>query len=410
MTRTGVDPDFLGNLRAKYEAQGAVFWASDHELALFDADDAVRANEINFADLTLPDRLVDLLRRRRSHPVSWRQVRAAWLRQLRELSRREPVLEMYYRMAALLDRRLDQETDLTWLMHSAVIEGLLPVVIRGIPARAATAIRHDLTVKLTRLLSAGGPPQRRRLGDNPILTQVRAALAVRREIRARAAGRRPRRTDLTDPIAIELLPQLGMDRAVDAVTAVLTAISGPPGASAAALLFELTNQPQWTDRLIEEQARLTPGELAAAPLTAAPLTHRFLKEVLRVWTAPLMLSRGVRVPIPLEHHTLQVGQRFLLSPYMIHHDPACWSDADTFDPDRWLPDAPHGPISGAHYVPFGWAPKSCVGAGLGTIQLIMLCHLLCTRYRVEVQTAEAMRMVLAAVPTPTDFRGLIRRR
>jgi len=56
-----------------------------------------------------------------------------------------------------------------------------------------------------------------------ILVQVSAGSVVRRELRGRAAGRRLRQVDLTDPV-VDLLPELGMDRAVDSVTAVLTAM------------------------------------------------------------------------------------------------------------------------------------------------------------------------------------------
>jgi cytochrome P450 len=65
---------------------------------------------------------------------------------------------------------------------------------------------------------------------------------------------------------------------------------------------------------------------------------------------------------------------------------------------------------GARYVPFGWSPRACIGAGIGTAQLILLCHLLCTRYRVQRAEPEAVRMALLSVPLPRNFRGTISRR
>jgi cytochrome P450 len=410
MTDRPDDPDFLHELRPRRDAEGGVFWVGDGELAVFDADAAQRVNAENFADLTLPDRFLDLLRRRKSTQVSWRQVRSAWTAQLRRLSDRESVAALAARMERLLDDRLDQHVDLVWLAHQVTVQALLPVVVSGLPPRGAACVRRDIDFKLTRLLSTGDRSlDSRRLG-NPVVIQVRAGLAVRREIRGRAAGRRPQQFDLTDPIAMELLPELGMDRAVDAVTAVLTAIAGPPGAASAALLYELANQPEWAARLADELAPIAPPDLYAAPTQAAPVTYRFVKEVLRMWSPPLMLSRGVRTDIRLPTVSLEVGERYLMSSYLIHHDPRHWAAADVFDPDRWLPDASNGPPGGAHYVPFGWAPKTCVGAGLGTIQLVLLCHLLCTRYRIDVAEAANPRMTLAAVPMPLDLRGRVTRR
>lgn len=38
---------------------------------------------------------------------------------------------------------------------------------------------------------------------------------------------------------------------------------------------------------------------------------------------------------------------------------------------------------------------------------MLLCQLLCTRYRIEVAKPEAVRMALAAVALPLDFCGTI---
>jgi cytochrome P450 len=239
-----------------------------------------------------------------------------------------------------------------------------------------------------------------------IWVQVSAGLVVRRELRGRAAGRRPRRLDLTDPV-VDLLPELGMDRAVDSVTAVLTAIAGPPGSAAACLVYEITRRPDWAARMTDELTPIPPAELCSARV--APVTHRFVKEVLRVWSPPLFLSRPVRTDINLEHACLKTGQRYFVSPYLIHHDPQQWKDPEVFDPDRWLSDSDHGPCSSASYVPFGWSPTTCIGAALGTSQLMLLCQLLCTRYHVEVAEPEAVRMALSAVAVPLSFSGTITR-
>jgi cytochrome P450 len=81
-----------------------------------------------------------------------------------------------------------------------------------------------------------------------------------------------------------------------------------------------------------------------------------------------------------------------------------------FDPDRFLPGAPHGPADRTSYVPFGWAPKKCVGANIGTFQLMALCHLLCTRYRLTARRPHEITMALRFAPVPENFRGRLTRR
>jgi cytochrome P450 len=400
--------DVLRDLRARSYAGSGVFWIRDGELGVFEPEAAQRLNAANFRDLTLPDRLLDLLLRRRSIPVSWKKVRAAWIAQLRNVADGEGIARLATRMADLLDQRLNRKLDLVWAAQEVSTRSLVPIVVDGLTPADTARLARDQTFKLRRLMAI--EPARGSLLKTARETciQVSSGLVVRRELRGRRAGRRPRRLDLTDPI-VDLLPALGMDRAVDSVTAVLTAIAGPPGASAACMLYELTRRPDWSARLTAELGAVAPAELYAAPTCVAPVTHRFVKETLRMWSPPLLLNRSARTDIELGEARLAAGERYFLSSYLIHHDSRHWPDPDTFDPDRWLPGSERIGCPASSYVPFGWSPRTCIGATLGTAQLIVLCHLLCTRYRVEVAEPEAVGMALGAVPLPLRFQGTISR-
>lgn len=122
-----------------------------------------------------------------------------------------------------------------------------------------------------------------------------------------------------------------------------------------------------------------------------------------MWSPPLLLARVVRTPLDVPGGILGPGDRYLLSPFMTHHDPGAWPDPDRFDPDRWLPGASNGPTASTHFVPFGWAPTSCLGAAVGLTQLMLLCYLLRTRFRVE-PTGQS-GLWLGAVPIPSGFAG-----
>lgn len=178
---------------------------------------------------------------------------------------------------------------------------------------------------------------------------------MRRVLRERARGKRTREPDLADPF-VDLLPDLGMDRALDVVTAVLTAIAGPPGTAAVSLLYEFVRNPEWQQRLTAELAGVEPAAFRTAPTWAAPVTHRFVKEVLRMWSPPLLLVRRSKYAFDLGRTRREPGQWYLLSPHMIHRDERVWKQPDVFDPARFLPGAPHGPADRTCYVPFGWAP------------------------------------------------------
>lgn len=401
--------DFIRELRTRCRAEGGVFRAPGGELGVFEPEAAQKVHALNFADLTLPEKLEDLLRVREGEPVSWKQVRAAYLTRIRSLSEAEAIARLAERMGQLLEQRLGRPLDLRWVAHEVCSQALVPTVVAGLSSRDLERVLRDQELKLHRLLAVPRPEETFWQELRAIWIQMGAGTAVRRELRGRARGRRPRQLDLADPI-VELLPALGIDRAVEAVTSVLTAIAGPPGAAAACLLYELTRRPDWVDRLKRELEPLALADLYGAPTRAAPVTHRFVKETLRMWGPPMVMTRFARVDLQLEQVHLEKGQRYFASPYFIHHDPKHWKDPETFDPDRWLAGAPHGPASGACYVPFGWAPTTCVGAGIGTTQLILLCHFMCTRYQLELSEPQSVRMMLSTVAQPLGFHGRLTRR
>jgi cytochrome P450 len=139
------------------------------------------------------------------------------------------------------------------------------------------------------------------------------------------------------------------------------------------------------------------------------LTHRFLRETLRLWSPTPIVGRPVRKDLEHAGICLRPGQEYLLSPDILHHDPRLWEDPDTFDPDRWLSGSQRAPRSGAGYVPFGWAPRACIGAGLGTAQLILFCHLLCNRFRIEGIDPQKLSMAMPSMPVPQNLCGTLSR-
>lgn len=408
MTIETTDGAVIRQLRAGRERDGRVFRVG-RGLAVLDPQLAHEVNASNFADRMMADRFVDLIRGRQSPGVSWKSLRDAWIARLGELSEPSAVAELEGRMEELADARLDRELDLPWAVQEIFTQALIPTVIAGLSPRDFARLRDDQSYKLTRLMRPGQRHDTRREKLRSAFLQIQAGRVARRELRGRAKGRRPRRLDLADTLVDEL-PNLGMDRAAFAVTMVLTAIAGPPGAVAVCMLLELVRRPEWAERLQEELAAIAPEEFRRSPIRAAPVTYRFVRETLRKWSSPLVLTRVVQKPLTVDGETLDPGDLFHLSAYFVHHDPEEWDDPETFDPDRWLPGSGRGPARSCAHVPFGWSPTSCIGAGLGTIELMLLARLFTTRYRIDAVEPETVEVLLSSVPLPVGFRGVISRR
>ncbi|ATL33096.1 cytochrome P450 [Streptomyces formicae] len=402
MTTPQHPDDFLHMMRMRSASEQGIFWVDDERLAVFEPEAARRVSATNWHGFTMHDRLIDVVRRRTSPEMPWSRIRAAWLTQLHALATAEHHGHLIERMERIIDARLGEDVDLTMLAQDVAVRSLLPLALGGLTAAESNLVRRDLEGKLLRLVSPepGSAWQQLRF----VGVQVRSGLVVRRVLRQRANGRRGREPDLTDPF-VDLLPELGMDRALDVVTAVLTAIAGPPGTAAASLLYEFSRQPEWRTRLTDELSGVDPAAFRAAPTSEAPVTHRFVKEVLRLWSPPLLLVRRSTYAFDLGRARLGAGEWYLLSPHMIHRDERVWKQPDVFDPDRFLPGAPHGPADRTCYVPFGWAPKKCIGANIATVQLMALCHQLCTRYHLTVDRPQEVTMALRFAPVPENFHG-----
>lgn len=375
---------------------------SDGVLAVFDPVAAQAVNARNFAELVLPEKLSDLLLRREGEKVRWQELRDAWLSQIRRLSSGEELEKLALRMAALLDERSAGERDLVWVAQEVISRALVPTVIDGLSPADTERVLRDQMFKIENVMGTAPPLP----WWKSTAIQLKAGWTVRRELQGRAAGTRPRRLDLTDPIA-EMLPRLGIGRAVDAVTGVLTAIGGPPGGAGACVAYALARYPEHTAAVETELRAIPLAELCAAPTRLAPATHRFVREVLRLWSPTAIAGRQVRKEIDQDGIQLRPGQEYLLSPDFLHHDPQNWPEPNRFDPGRWLPESSRCPRSAAAYAPFGWAPRACIGAGLGISQLIVFCHLLCVAFRIEVKDPKALAMALPSMPIPQNFVGAI---
>ncbi len=411
VTETAVtETESVRQFRRRRREEGPIFWDREDALVVLDAQTAQRFEAINYADLTMLDGFGDVIRGKQSAAVNWSQLRACWSGQLRHLTQVDSLRQLAQRMDRLLTAEEGRHQDLVWLAERVSIESLIPSIISGLTPIAQRHVVDEVLSKAAWVLSDIDSHLISRWHKPKMLAlQVLAGTAVRRELKGRAAGKRPRQQDLADPV-VDMIPSLGLGRAVDAVTALLTAITGSPGAAAACLFYELNRQHAWRARLEAELAAISIEDLCESPMRLAPSTGRFVKEVLRIWSSPPVVVRNVRTDIQHEKICLKPGQHYVLSSFLIHHDEKDWKDPETFDPDRWLADGRREQCPHGSYVPFGWAPKACIAANLGMAQLVILTHLMCTRHRLHVPHPERARMAVASLVRPADFFGAVSRR
>jgi cytochrome P450 len=69
-----------------------------------------------------------------------------------------------------------------------------------------------------------------------------------------------------------------------------------------------------------------------------------------------------------------------VSPWLVHHDPRWWADAERFDPGRWTP-AMEAELPRFAYFPFGGGPRKCIGEGFAWTEGILVLATIARRWR-----------------------------
>lgn len=419
-------PPHIQALLARVRAGERNIRFSSQQFAAFDAEAARKLTQANYADLTMPPRVIDVLLRRPSPVVSWQQVRQLWLGQLKHAVTPAALMTWYQQVAAQLACAINsqcgqsvdgqsaqsvdtqQSIDLVRLIHRIFAQQLTELVLTGLAPADAALLQRNQAASLAFLLDENPTDETRWQRWQRHWRSIQVGNVVRRALRQRVSGQQARQNDLADSI-ISLLPELGIGRAVDTVVMALTAVNGPPGAAAICLLYECQQQPQWFAKVCRELQDLSAEQLCADPLRLAPLSQRFIKEVLRLWNVP-MLVRQARADLQWQQEHVAKDSVLMFSPFFIHRNPEYWPEPDQFNPDRWLADSPQASACPHTYVPFGWAPKSCIGALLGSHQMLLLLHLFATRFQWQLAEPAALSITMTALPQPVNFHVQLQHR
>ena len=128
------------------------------------------------------------------------------------------------------------------------------------------------------------------------------------------------------------------------------------------LFKTICEEPAWAAQLRQEA-------VSALPPEAAPLSLRFVQEVLRLHQSEY-LYRTVLADVSFDGFTIPKGWLLRFCTRENHRDPAIFDQPDAFNPDRFLDPAP----TRKEYSPFGASRIACLGVYL--TQRLATCFLL----------------------------------
>jgi pentalenene oxygenase len=158
------------------------------------------------------------------------------------------------------------------------------------------------------------------------------------------------------------------------------------------------------DRLQAEVDTVLAGRAAVyADLPKLELTRRIITETLRVWPPAWILTRVTTVDTHLGDHLVPAGTNVVYSAYLIHHRPDVYTDADRFDPDRWLPERAKA-IPRDAFIPFGFGARKCIGDAFGLTEATLALATIVTRYDLEPVPGQHVRPAPGGTLRPHGLR------
>lgn len=180
----------------------------------------------------------------------------------------------------------------------------------------------------------------------------------------------------------ELVGEHGPDVIRDEAITMLIAGFETTADAASWLVYSLACRPDLVTWLRPEVDRAMDGAWGLDPqqLRDMPRTRAFVQEILRLypstwWFARAALERDELCGVPVSK-----GTAILICPWALHRQPYLWPDPEALDPRRFLDGAPSDKFA---YVPFGFGPRTCVGAQLATAELMGIAAMSVSAFDLE---------------------------
>lgn len=296
---------------------------------------------------------------------------------------------------------VDVEGEMADLALDVVGRSLLGTDLTAAARTLADATADALDVVLRRASSLPVPawvptPGRRRLTRAMTLLDA-AAAQVLTQRRARPVG------PAQDPDLLDLL--LGCAHLDDRQVRdeVLTFVVAGHETVASALTWAwvlLARNPDVLARLRAEADQALSGDAATDPdLGRLPYTRAVIDEVLRIYPPVWLITRRSLAPDRLDDVAVPQGALLILSPWLVHRDPARWDRPEQFRPERFLSE--RGAAARAlAYLPFGAGPRQCIGREVALVEAVVALAVLASRYDVRPLAAGPPRPVARVTVRP----------
>jgi cytochrome P450 len=233
-------------------------------------------------------------------------------------------------------------------------------------------------------------------------SRLARAKAARRRLISRIHGLLPSLSVLVGACDQAGLPLQDADLA-DQLLLLLFAGYETTASSLTLLVLLLLQHPStipWLQQEVDAVA-WPPSGAALEQLETLPRLNAVIKEVLRLVPPVGGFFRRAIAPVQLGPYTIAAGRVIQVDISATQRDGQVFAEPEAFRPERQL----EGPAPGAVYIPFGLAPRVCLGRPLAELELRLLTLRLLQTLRFSLEPDQDLSLDM--IPTPRPRSGVL---
>jgi sterol 14-demethylase len=189
------------------------------------------------------------------------------------------------------------------------------------------------------------------------------------------------------------------DQIAGMLIGVLFAGQHTSGITATWTAFFLAQKPELFKEIQDEQKQIIEEfgeEITFDSLKKCVKLENCVREALRMFPPLIMLMRKVKQELTYKNYTIPVGDMLCVSPAVAHRVSECFTNADSYDPERFAREEhTKQPYS---YLSFGGGRHGCPGENFGIIQIKTLWTILLRNFNFEMAAKEL---------PPADYTNLV---
>ncbi len=147
--------------------------------------------------------------------------------------------------------------------------------------------------------------------------------------------------------------------------------------------YLLSQNPEAERKFHDEIDRTLAGRLPTfEDLPQLKYTEMVFAESMRLYPPAWSIGRRNLEAYQVGGYSIPARSIILMSPFVVHRDPRWFPNPESFDPDRWLPEAV-ATRPKFSYFPFGGGARVCIGERFAWMEGVLLLATLAQRWRLS---------------------------